>query len=498
MRAILILLLLATSTSSLAQQVSIAQGNALGRLENGIYRFLGLPYSLPPVGERRWQAPVPVPAGTGEVPAQSFSAACLQQKSPYVAAPAGYSEDCLTLNIWSPSLADRRPVMVWIHGGGFRAGSNVYAGEVLARQGVVIVSVNYRLGPLGFFAHESLESDIANFGLLDLELALRWIKDNIGAFGGDPDNVTIFGVSAGGQAVNLLMASPRTEGLFHRAIAQSGYGTWALPRTEAAPRPAPRAMDGSQAPRAEALGTDLVARAQRGTQYAGDLRALDGQSLVNTVEGFQLPIVDGTSLPEEPGIVFLRGEQRNVPYMTGGNSFEGSVMTAANISSNTFRTYLADKVSPARQLYANDKEELWLARLFGDYRYVLSARVLGRSMANTGSPAWLYYVDFLPPGQEDQPGTRHGMDAAYLLGMGRSGDPDTRALTALLQGYWVNFARHGDPNGAGLPRWPAYGGGNLRWMVFTGPGSASQAGVIAAKLDLADSLYRRRVAPTMK
>jgi para-nitrobenzyl esterase len=475
-------MLLCLCLASQAEQVTLPQGRVEGGYSDGVFSFLGIRYAQPPVGERRWAAPLPVPPGDRPVDASAFSPACLQPESPYLSAPGGYSEDCLTLNIWTPALSGRAPVMVWIHGGGFRTGSNVIPGEVLAERGVVVVAINYRLGPLGFFAHEALDSEIANFGLLDMELALRWIQQHIAGFGGDPDQVTVFGVSAGGQAVNLLMASPRTEGLFHRAIAQSGYGTWALPRSKTAPTPAPLAMDGEAAVSAEAVGADIVGRLCVVATDADALRALDGRKLVTALEGFQLPIVDGSSLPEEPGIIFLRGEQRAVPLMTGGNSYEGSVMPAARVTQSDVRRYLGEDLREARSRYAEDPEELWLQRLFGDYRYLLSAQVLATAMPRVRQPAWLYYVDFLPAGQEGRPGSYHGTDASLLLRGHLSEDPEVRALTEVLRGYWTNFARHGDPNGEVAGSWPAHTPKADNWMLFSGSDSSPRQQVIAGRL----------------
>jgi para-nitrobenzyl esterase len=497
MRPTLTAMLLCLSLTSHADQVILPQGPVSGDYNDGIFSFLGIRYAQPPTGERRWSAPLPVRPGDSPIEASAFSPACLQPERPYANTPAGYSEDCLTLNVWSPSLSGALPVMVWIHGGGFRFGSNVFPGEVFAERGVVLVSINYRLGPLGFFAHEALDSKVANFGLLDMELALRWLQEHIGRFGGDPDQVTVFGVSAGGQAVNLLMASPRTKGLFHRAISQSGYGTWALPRSKNAPVPAPRAMDGEPAVSAEAMSAEIVGRLGVVTTDASALRALDGEALVTALEGFQLPIVDGTSLPEEPGIRFLRGEQQPVPLMTGGNSYEGSVMPAAAITQADVRRYLGEDLREARNRYASDPEDLWLQRLFGDYRYLLSAHVLATAMPQVRQPAWLYYLDFLSAGQEDRPGSYHGTDSSLLLRGHLSEDPQARALTETLRRYWTDFARHGDPNGEGPARWPANTAKEKNWMLFSGEESGPRQQVIGARLELLENRYRDRVKPAL-
>ena len=407
------------------------------------------------------------------------------------------SEDCLNLNVWTPAVDEgKRPVMVWIHGGGLRAGSSAIAGEVFAERGQVVVAINYRLGPLGFFAHEALDLPSANPAILDMVLALEWVQNNISAFGGDPDNVTIFGVSAGGMAVNLLMVTEAAEGLFHRAIAQSGYGTWALPRSVGATGTAALAMDGTPADSGEALSRALVAKVAPGAETAAELYALDGQALVDALVGFQLPIVDGATLPAEPGQLFLEGRQHAVPYMTGGNSHEGTVMSASGISLDDYAGMVADELAVAEKLYAEEfaiSRELGLSRMFGDNRYLLSARVLGRSMVEVSSPAWLYYVDFVPPSLADEwLGTPHGVDAYMLFGGHASDEAVTRELVARMRGYWSNFARSGDPNGEGLSPWPRYEAKKDEWLVF-GAEDEVRSGVLDAKLNLLEAHYRNRI-----
>ena len=208
--------------------VDTTHGPYRGVLQNDVWSFKGMSYARAPIGTLRWAPPVAPEKFADPRPAVQFGPACVQPPSESI---ARVSEDCLSLNVWSPVDAHQAPVMVWIHGGGFLTGSGQIPGERLA-QDTVIVSINYRLGPLGFFSHAALDNAQANFGLLDMTQALRWVRDNIAAFGDDPDNVTVFGVSAGGMAVNLLMVHEDAQGLFHKAIAQSGYGTWSLPRAK--------------------------------------------------------------------------------------------------------------------------------------------------------------------------------------------------------------------------------------------------------------------------
>jgi len=489
------LLLCSAGLQAQAVRVEISQGLISGVQQDGWVTFKGIPYAQAPVGHLRWAAPEPRAVHSGIFDASRQGPACLQTLA--TNSTVATSEDCLNLNVWTPAVDDhKRPVMVWIHGGGLRAGSNAVAGEAFAQRGQVVVAINYRLGPLGFFSHEALSEKSANPAVLDMVLALHWVQDNIQSFGGDPEQVTIFGVSAGGMAVNLLMATEASAGLFHRAIAQSGYATWALPRSRGAALPAPRDMDLTRAAPAEALASELVAKVDPTAQTAQRLYALDGQELVDALVGFQLPIVDGTTLTAEPGQIFRAGQQHAVPYMSGGNSHEGTVMRASRITLDDYAAMLGDDLDATQRLYATDfavSRELGLSRMFGDNRYLLSARVLASAMAEADQPAWLYYVDFVPPSrQASWRGTPHGMDA-YLLFAGLASEAAvTRKMVERMRGYWSNFARTGDPNGAGLETWPKYRRETDQWLVF-GAQDEVRSAVLKDKLDLLEKRYLRRL-----
>lgn len=480
-------------------QITIEQGVLEGISDKNVTSFKGIPYAQPPIADRRWLPPEPVKPHQGIRTATKFGANCPQTERAGLNEPdATMSEDCLTLNVWTPGLGSKsRPVMVWIHGGGFRFGSGDIQGELIASEEIVLVSVNYRLGPLGFFAHEALPDLPANPGLLDIEESLRWVQANIDAFGGDPDNVTVFGVSAGGMAVNLLMTSDRTDGLFSRAIAQSGYATWALPRSQTAPTPAPSGVGMKLAERAERMSSALVATVTDETQSRETLYALDAMALTKALQGFQVPIVDGKSVLEEPAILFLRGQQHAVPYITGGNSFEGSVMTFTGISQQAYRTALGSDLATARKAYATDSDELWLPRMFGDNRYLISARLTAGAMKNVNAPAWLYYVDFVPDALEgENPGTAHGRDGFYLWAGMLMPDPQVQTFAKAMRRYWFNFARTGNPNGGALPAWPSFDTQSDRWLVLKNPPRA-ESGVIKERLDLIERRYRQRVQNTL-
>ena len=472
--------------------VRTQQGVFAGTFADGVHAFRGIPFAQPPVGARRWRSPEPAAAHAGMRKALEFGPAC-----PQTGADGPVDEDCLTLNVWSPGLDDAaRPVMVWIHGGGFRAGSGKVPGHLFASRGITLVSLNYRLGPLGFFAHPSLGGDVANFGLQDMVLALEWVRDNIAAFGGDPGRVTVFGLSAGGMAVSLLLASDAAQGLLHGAIAQSGYGTWALPRTANAPMPAPLGMDLKPAPSAEALARQLIDRVSSDAGTAAELRALDAMALMEAVQGFHLPVVDGVTLREEPGILFLAGKQHDVPVITGGTSFDGSVMPYSGISEQAYQRLWGADYLAVKGLYAEDfasDPKVGIARLFGDNRYLLAARTLGLGMGRRQSPAWLYYLD-LPVAEplDDSPGTPHGYDGRLLFAGATLPDAGQRALSERLIAYWLDFARTGDPNGGNRLQWPDYRAGDDRWLVF-GIDDEIRPGIARKRLDYIDARYRARI-----
>jgi para-nitrobenzyl esterase len=474
--------------------ISTNNGVVEGLEEKGIGVFRGIPYAQPPVGPLRWQPPRPAAAYPKPLQAHAYGPRCMQRTSGD--SPPLVSEDCLTLNVWTKQLQPaKQPVMVWIHGGGFRSGSGEIPGEVMARHGVVVVSFNYRLGPIGFFAHPALGARAASFGLLDMVAALEWVQENISQFGGDPENVTIFGVSAGGMAVNMLMVSPLSRGLFHKAIAQSGYATWALPRSENATAPATLGMDLEPLPSAEELSKRVAKAVDPAAITESQLRALDGSALMYALSGFQLPIVDGVGLVGEPAVLAWQGKQHDVPLIMGGSSFEGTVQPASGITLDEFRRFHEHDWDTARRLYAEEfgvSEEFGLKKMFGDNRYVLAARTMVRSMNNRDSSAWAYYVNFVPASRaQEWPGTPHGVDGYYLWSGEASGDPQMASLSRRLQGYWTNFARSGDPNGASLLGWPAYLASRDQWLVFDNEDQV-RAGVIAAKLDYLEAHFMLR------
>lgn len=440
----------------------------------GVQAYLGVPFAAPPVGDLRWRAPAPVAAWEGVRAADRFAPQCVQ---PGRAADSVYaefagvqpmSEDCLYLNLWTPAQrADEAlPVMVWIHGGAFQQGSAanpVFVRGDLPRQGVVLVTINYRLGPFGFMAHPELSAAAGgasgNYGLLDMAAALRWVQRNIAGFGGDPAKVTVFGQSAGAHGVVALMASPQTRGLFRHAIAQS-FGISPTPSLASA----------------EEQGTRLAKEAGDGS--VASLRALGAEQLLERYLAQSarfMPIVDGQFLLKPLGEIFAAGEQQAVPFLTGWNRDEGTTFPAAP-DAETFRARLkkrfGERAAAAEALYpaTSDAEAVKSSRaLFGDELFAGGVYAAARAHAAL-APTYVYHFAQLQPfktGQryrEADPaselGVFHSSEYPYLFGttreLTRDWGADDDRMTALMQAYWCQFARNGNPDSEGLPHWPRF------------------------------------------
>ena len=468
--------------------VRIAQGALAGASTNGVAAFRAIPYAAPPVGALRWKAPVAPKPWRGVRAATAFGPVCPQPPVDW----AGHdldrtSEDCLTLSVWTPKLAPsaRLPVMVWFHGGGYTTGAgsqSTYEGTKLARRGVVIVTVNYRLGALGFLAHPALTAESplhssGNYGLLDQVAALKWVRANIAHFGGNPNNVTIFGQSAGGGSAMLLTVSPLARGLFHKAMFESGSAL-SLPST--------RGGEGPRLPEAEQAGLALATGMHAGSLAA--LRALPASAFIGRgVPGIsRAPVVDGKVIPSDIATAYRAQRDARVPVLLGWNSNE-----AASFFGNVTRSkYLALlepfgplapdllRIYPAK----NDAEAAQSAiDMAGDTEFGWRGWSLAQARLAPGSPPlFLYQFDNPPPGPG---GTRtkgavHSDELRYVWG---NDDPkgkwpaQDKVLEATIQSYWVNFARTGDPNGPGLVRWPPYRSGHAALWFSDG---AARAGSV--------------------
>ena len=430
----------------------------------GIQVYKGIPYAAPPVGDLRWKEPQQVAAWKGVRPATEFSAECMQAPYPegsmYYQAPQPTGEDCLTLNVWTAakSTSEKRPVMVWIHGGAFTRGSGdtpTYDGETLAGKGVVVVTINYRLGIFGFYAHPELSKESphhvsGNYALLDQIAALQWVHKNIAAFGGDPGKVTIFGESAGSWAVNLLMATPLSKGLIHRVIGESGANF-------------NRRLTLADA---EKSGASFAER--QGAKSLADLRAKSAEDLLKAGGQFGVNI-DGWFLPRSVADIFALGQQNDVPLLAGYNQDEATSLTQplsggaqaflaqaktryGKMADDFLKVYPAGSDSEAAESYN---------QAFRDTTFGWEMRTWVRQQSTTGkSKAYLYFFTRNPPGPTAaRYRAYHASEIAYVFGTlnpPRPWEDVDRALSDKMSSYWFNFAATGDPNGKGLPAWPAY------------------------------------------
>jgi para-nitrobenzyl esterase len=492
----------------IAQQpapVKVEEGLLQGTSEDGLTIYRGIPFATPPVGDLRWRAPQPAAKWDGVKLATKFASGPIQAWG----APAGKSEDCLYLNVWTPmkSASDRIPVLVWIYGGGFNGGSTsepVYSGEKLARKGVVLVSIAYRVGQLGFMAHPELSAESpnhvsGNYGLLDMIAGLQWIQKNIAAFGGDQNKVTIFGESAGGIAVSMLCASPLAKGLFHGAISESG-GSFGPPRPNTFP-----GENLKRLPDAERAGEAYAESA--GVSSIAELRKIDAGKLP-AIRGLAWPIIDGCVIPDDQYKLYEAGKFNDTPILVGYNSDEGASFSPPKTP--------ADYITGTKTRYGKFADDLLKAYPVDSNMVPKTARDLARDAAfgwhtwswarlqsKIGkSKAYLYYFDQHPDYPEGSPragyGSPHGQEVAYVFNHLDASNPQTTktdlSISEAMATYWTNFAKYGNPNGNGVPEWPAISDANPVVMYFN---QTPHMGPVpgAESLKILDAYFKWRRSP---
>ncbi len=501
----------AQTEATQSAHVDAPAGPISGLSADGLNIFKGIPYAQPPVGEARWTPPQPVPPWQETFEAHEFGPSCVQRvretTSLYASDITPVSEDCLSLNIWAPENAENAPVFVWIHGGALSAGSTrepLYDGARLAQNGIIVVSINYRLGVLGYLAHPELSAESpqgisGNYGLLDQIEALRWVRDNIAAFGGDPANVTIAGESAGGLSVMYLMAAPSAHGLFSRAIAQSAY----MISTPELTRP----VHGAYA--AEAVGSYIMQ--QLGASSLAELRAMDAQTVVDgaLAAGYLTSgTIDGHILPRQLVDTFDRGEQAPVPILAGFNQGEIRTLTAlappvpesADAYETTIRDRYGDMADRFLELYPSDDLQESIYATTRDALYSWTAERLVRSQQAIGQPGYLYMFDHGYPAADER--GLHAFHAAELPYMFDNNDrtppywppipdtPEEQAYAAAMSGYWASFTHSGIPVAPGAADWPAYGEDRLYMHFAETPRVAEN--VLPGTFEFVEELVCRR------
>jgi para-nitrobenzyl esterase len=501
MKIVILTLLSLTIWGQEAPAVSVTGGKVRGAVSGGGAVFKGIPFAAPPVGDLRWREPMPVKAWQGVRDGTQFSSRCMQGGQ-------NVSEDCLYLNVWTPEWPSksRRPVMLWIHGGGNFAGSGSEAnfdGESLARRGVVLVTANYRLGAFGFLAHpeltaESRHHSSGNYGLLDQVAAMKWVRENIERFGGDPRNVTIFGESAGSLDINVLMTSPLAKGLYTRLIGESGPVVAPPPLAEG-----------------EKKGLSVAANLKAGSLK--ELRAIPAQDLQKaTGQGLQFlgpllgVVVDGWVLPRAPFEVFQAGQQHKVDLLLGSNARElsrpffpvaglkeGIEAEFGPLTSRAMEVYgVKDGAEPAADPVYGNAMAQWATD--SQFRCGTVAQLIWHSRA--GNRSYQFQFSRVPPGRETQ-GAAHGYEIPYVFGTldaaGRAQNAPKynatdEAVSGYMQQYWTNFAKAGDPNGGSLPKWPKFDPTARAFMDFTADGPVAREGLRRAACDLFTENITRR------
>ncbi len=502
------------------ETVRIDSGALEGITAEGVIAFKGVPFAAPPVGALRWRPPQPAAHWSGTRSAAEYGHDCMQLPFPSDAAPLGTKpdEDCLVMNVWRPEAKSdhKLPVMVWIYGGGWVNGGSspsVYDGSAFAKGGVVFVSFNYRLGRFGFFGFPALTKEDpnglkGNYGYMDQIAALKWVQRNIAAFGGDPSQVTVFGESAGGGSVHMLLTSPLTKGLFERAIVESGGGRGGVLggdvylRKAAGVRPSAEGVGVAFAKSKEIEGDGPAALAK--------LRALPAEEVVNGLNMASMfqqastycgPMIDGKIVTEDLTASYLAGKQRRVPLIVGTNSMDIG-FSFAKTEDELFAPFGA-QAKEAEDVY--DPEHTGNLRVVGqkvaaDAMMIEPARFVAQTLSADGQPVWEYRFSYVAESmRKEWPGAPHASEIPYVFDTvkARYGADLTAAdeqAARAMNDYWVQFAKTGNPNGAGLAEWPAYHAKSDELMDFTEHGPVAKADPWKTRLDLTEHVASMKSA----
>ncbi len=487
-----------TKAAATSGPVATVEGGQIrGSVQDGVVSYLGVPYAAPPVGDLRWMPPQPVKSWEGIRDATQYGSECVQgtfgpPPSSGNARPPRGSEDCLYLNVWAPADAQGKqlPVMLWVHGGAYVLGSGsspMYRGTGFAKDGVILVTINYRLGNLGFFAHPAIDSetpnaDHGNYAFMDQRAALKWVQDNIASFGGDPKNVTLFGQSAGGSSVGFLLTMPSAKGLYQKVIIESGS-------IRSAVRPLKDAPEGAKS--AEDMGVAMAKELGLDKPSAADLRALPAAAVMGRDAGRFMPgpIMDGSNVLGPTYKQLADGNFNHVPVLIGANSYEVSIMRGGE---KAVPGALGKNLDAAMKLYdgyGTGTDDMKMKQIAGDIFIVDGARVYAESLAKAGVPTYMYFFDYVPSFQRaTSPGTGHIMEIPFAFNTvseawaKQAGDED-RAYAMKVHPYWVAFAKASDPNGGDRPNWPKFDNDSKTMMYFGPQGPAPKPDNLGARLD---------------
>lgn len=489
--------------------VSTASGNVQGATQGPVEAFKGIPFAAPPVGDLRWRAPQPAKPWPGVMKATSYSADCMQVPFPSDAAPLGTkpAEDCLYLNVWRPvgtSPTAKLPVMFWIYGGGFVNGGSspaVYDGSRFAEKGIVFVSANYRLGRFGFFGFpeltkENVDGMLGNYGFMDQIAALKWIQRNIAGFGGDPSNVTVFGESAGGFSVSMLLTSPLSGGLFSKAIIESGGGRTNLGGQRylntTVPNGPPSAESAGVA-FAKSVGVD-----GDGKQALQALRALPAEKVLGNLNmgtmgqpGYSGPMIDGRVVVADPQAIYLSGEGWRVPIMIGANSLDigfGSAPTKDAL----FTPFGINRQKAASAYDPTGSGDLRSVQysVAMDHMMIEPARFVASVFASEGVPSYEYRFSYVAESMRGKwPGAPHATEIPFVFDTvkekyGKDLTPADEKIAQAMNSYWVAFAKTGDPSTGNTPAWPRYSPGTDMLLNFTADGPVAETDPWKSRLDV--------------